>query len=120
PAKKCRSPFREDKNPSFSVYMDGRRCRDFGTGQDWDVIAFFAEAKGCTQGEAIRQLAERLGGASGLIPAIVPRASVARPVDAEVVPYELTKAEMERMAAAAHRLASDPALYQRVLGERPE
>ena len=32
PARSCRSPFREDRNPSFSIYDGGHRWKDHGTG----------------------------------------------------------------------------------------
>ena len=118
PGKRCRSPFREDKNPSFSVYGDGRCYNDFGNGDHGDVIDFYARAKGLTNAEAIRELGERLSGAAVVAPVI--RAPVARPVAAEVVPEELTRTQLQRMAEAAHRLAADPTLYRNVLGDRPE
>ena len=32
PGQSCRSPFREDRNPSFSIYDGGHRWKDRGTG----------------------------------------------------------------------------------------
>src|ERR1700741_1219425 len=46
PAKSCRSPFRPDHSPSFSVYNDGKLFMDFATGDKGDVIDFYALAKG--------------------------------------------------------------------------
>jgi CHC2 zinc finger len=40
PAKSCRSPFRHEHNPSFSVYENGRRFHDFVTGEDGDAADF--------------------------------------------------------------------------------
>ena len=40
PAKSCRSPFREDRHPSFSVSDDGRYFHDFATGEKGDAIDF--------------------------------------------------------------------------------
>jgi hypothetical protein len=34
PAKSCRSPFREDRSPSFSISEDGLRWIDFATEVD--------------------------------------------------------------------------------------
>jgi hypothetical protein len=33
PARSCRSPFREDRNPSFSIYDGGRKWKDHATGE---------------------------------------------------------------------------------------
>jgi Toprim-like len=40
----CRSPFREDNKPSFSVYSSGTKWKDFGTGEGGDVVDFVAHA----------------------------------------------------------------------------
>ena len=60
---KCvvRSPFREDRTPSFSVFEQGRAWNDFGTGEGGDVISFYAKAKSISNGEAIREMAGFLG-----------------------------------------------------------
>ena len=34
PGRSCRSPFREDRSPSFSIYADGRKWKDHATGDD--------------------------------------------------------------------------------------
>ncbi len=44
PRHSCRSPFRDDTKPSFSVYADGMRWRDFGTDEGGDAIDFLASA----------------------------------------------------------------------------
>ena len=59
---KFSSPFREDKNPSCEIYKES--LHDWGTGQYFDSIAVFAEHKGITNVEAIRQLARELPGHS--------------------------------------------------------
>jgi hypothetical protein len=46
PAKSCRSPFRDDDSPSFSVYDDGNRWHDFATGESGDAIDFLGKIKG--------------------------------------------------------------------------
>lgn len=40
PSKSCFSPFREDHKPSFSVYDQGRKFKDFSTGDSGSVIDF--------------------------------------------------------------------------------
>jgi hypothetical protein len=63
PGKSCRSPLRpDDRNPSFSVYNDGRNFKDHGgNGSQGDVIDFTALARGCTPKEAIDFLRELIG-----------------------------------------------------------
>ena len=53
PARSCRSPFRPDRNPSFSVYDDGRYWKDHATHEGGDAIAFYAAShEGMTRKEA--------------------------------------------------------------------
>jgi hypothetical protein len=66
PGRSCRSPFpaehrNGDANPSFSVYHDGRRAKDFATGEYFDVLDFIRKARGCDVAEAIRFVQDRLG-----------------------------------------------------------
>jgi hypothetical protein len=64
PARHCKSPLREDKNPSFSVWQDSAgnwRWKDHATGEGGDTIAFLARARKTSQGEAIRYLRELTG-----------------------------------------------------------
>jgi hypothetical protein len=61
PAKSCRSPFRPDQNPSFSVSEDGLLFNDFATGQRGDNIDFLAEIRGSSKGEAFSELIQMAG-----------------------------------------------------------
>ncbi|MBI1177847.1 hypothetical protein GC207_10470 [bacterium] len=61
PAKSCRSPFRDDGNPSFSVHSDGRKFHDFATGEGGSVVDFVMTALGCDTPKSIRWIEERLG-----------------------------------------------------------
>jgi len=56
PARSCKSPFRQDRNPSFSIYENRCLWRDHGTGEGGDVIAFIAKAKGTSRSDACRWL----------------------------------------------------------------
>jgi hypothetical protein len=38
PKRSCRSPFREDRTPSFSIFDDGRGWKDHTTGEGGDVV----------------------------------------------------------------------------------
>ena len=42
PKQNCRSPFREESSPSFSVYSNGKMWKDHGSGEGGDVIEFLA------------------------------------------------------------------------------
>ena len=46
PSESCRSPFRDDLNPSFSVFDAGRKWKDYGTDEHGDVFDFVQKAKG--------------------------------------------------------------------------
>lgn len=61
PAKSCKSPFREDKSPSFSVYDNGKRYKDFGTGEKGDAIEFLASAVHLSRSEAFKRFMEMAG-----------------------------------------------------------
>lgn len=51
PSANCRSPFRDDDNPSFSIYDENRRWKDHATGEGGDVIEFIRIAIGGTHGD---------------------------------------------------------------------
>ena len=46
PSESCRSPFRDDLNPSFSVFDAGRKWKDYGTEEHGDVFDFVQKATG--------------------------------------------------------------------------
>ena len=58
PSRSCRSPFREDRHPSFSVSEDGQFWNDFGTGDHGDQIGFIATAEGISLKEACHRILE--------------------------------------------------------------
>ena len=61
PQASCRSPFRPDKSPSFSIYEDGRRWKDFATNEGGDVIDFIATARQLSPAQALRLFLELCG-----------------------------------------------------------
>jgi hypothetical protein len=61
PSKSCRSPFRDETNPSFSVFSDGGRFHDFATGASGTVIDFVGLALNTDTKGAIRWIEGRLG-----------------------------------------------------------
>ena len=54
--KAVRSPFRDDKHPSFSIYANGKQWKDHGTGEGGDAADFLAKAKNLSNSEACREL----------------------------------------------------------------
>jgi DNA primase len=58
----CRSPFREDRKPSFSVYDNGKRWKDHATGEGGDAADFLAHALDVSPEEGCRKLIELAGG----------------------------------------------------------
>ncbi len=63
PGIKFGSPFRPDIHPSCELWrtLSGEVvARDRSTGETFDAIAFYARARGITNGAAIRELADRL------------------------------------------------------------
>lgn len=56
PSQNCRSPFREDRNPSFSVYDSGRKWKDHSTGEQGSLVEFVALATGSSEQDACREL----------------------------------------------------------------
>src|ERR1700730_5875542 len=51
----CHSPFREDRKPSFSVYADGLRWKDFSSSEEGDAIDFLVSRRCRETREAIRE-----------------------------------------------------------------
>jgi hypothetical protein len=56
PGSPCRSPFREDRSPSFSVFNEGRRWIDHATAERGDAVDFLAKIKGVSNPEAFIEL----------------------------------------------------------------
>lgn len=61
PRRHGRSPFREDRTPSFSIFAGGQRWWDFGTGSGGDAVDFLACASGLEVREAARKLIAMAG-----------------------------------------------------------
>lgn len=60
---KARSPFREDKNPSFGIYQaDGKwKWKDHGTGDGGDELDFIMKLEGYDKGRAMKFYKELAG-----------------------------------------------------------
>jgi hypothetical protein len=61
PGKSCRSPFRKDRHPSFSVFHDNRKFKDFTTGEGGDAADFLALARGLSLKDACVELIRLAG-----------------------------------------------------------
>lgn len=61
PSKSCRCPWREDRNPSFSVFDEGRKFKDFSTDEVGDVFAFVMLALGYSFKDALKWIEDRTG-----------------------------------------------------------
>ena len=59
PSESCRSPFRDDLNPSFSVFDAGRKWKDYGTDESGDVFDFVQKATGLCAYGALLWIKER-------------------------------------------------------------
>ena len=68
PGKSCKAPHREDRSPSFSIYDNGNRFKDFGTGENGDVVVFISLVLGISESEACKELIKFAGG--GNIPPV--------------------------------------------------
>jgi len=62
PALSCHSPWREDRNPSFSVFDQGQRWKDHATGDHGDAVDFLGKALDIPAQEAVRRFVEMAGG----------------------------------------------------------
>lgn len=55
------SPFTDEKTPSFCVFTDTQRFKDFSSGRSGDVITFLMEHQHLTYPEAVEWLAKKYG-----------------------------------------------------------
>lgn len=62
PGKSIPSPFRPDKKPSFSVYDNGRKWKDFSTGENGDLTDFVAAALDVDLTAAAKWILAQAGG----------------------------------------------------------
>ena len=62
PSRSCRSPFRDERNPSFSVFAGGYAWKDHGTGDGGDSVTFIQFAEGVSNAEACRKIVGYAGG----------------------------------------------------------
>ena len=61
PRASCKSPFREDRSPSFSIHSDGKAWHDHATGDGGDVVEFIRFAIGGDHKDVREWLRQRIG-----------------------------------------------------------
>jgi len=110
PGKSCRCPWREDRNPSFSVSDDGRLWNDFASGEGGDAVAFLARLRGSSNSDAAREFIA-LAGVKGGTPS-APAPVRPPPVEAprqkpELPPLDEGTAEERRQLAALRGLSCE-------------
>ena len=59
--KSCKSPFRQDRTPSFSVFDNSRAWKDHATGDAGDVVSFYMKATGLDFTAALDRLSVMAG-----------------------------------------------------------
>lgn len=101
PSRSCRSPWRKDAKPSFSVNADGLLWHDFATGEGGDAIDFLARLCQLDSKAACRTFLEMAGGVS-LAPAkfTVPKPTANAPRTKPALP-ELEAGTAAELAALA-------------------
>ncbi len=82
PKRACKSPFRDDSKPSFSVNEDGTLFHDFATGEAGDAVDFFQFASGLSRSESCKRFIALAGGS----PTPTPSAPRPHPKPAETKP----------------------------------
>ena len=64
PGTSCRCPWRPDRHPSFSVFANGTRWKDHGTGDSGDAVDFYQQVTGLAHGAACHQFLALATGSS--------------------------------------------------------
>lgn len=110
PGKITQSPFRDDHNPSFSIYDNGTRYTDHATGDSGDVINFVADGLKLTEGRSFsnREAAEwiinmhiKLGGE---VPSAAPKPLPVKETHTKpALPALRSPTEVEMQAIAGQR-----------------
>lgn len=111
PKSSCKSPFRDDKNPSFSIHTGGTAWTDHSTGEGGDVVEFLRHGiKG--DHRAVREwLKAHIG---SFIPLPMP-AKPSQSPKSITWPGELTEGTVETWEAFAHhRGLTFPAVHAMV------
>jgi len=68
PGSALRSPFREDRNPSFAIFKSDQGWKDYGTGESGDQIDLIQKHFSCEKREAVRRFLDYTGAPMSLPP----------------------------------------------------
>ena len=68
PGSALRSPFREDRHPSFGIFKNDQRWKDYGTGESGDQIDLIQKLFSCEKREAVRRFLDYTGAPMSLPP----------------------------------------------------
>lgn len=112
PKKLGPAPHREDRKPSFSVYKDGKRFKDFATDERGDVFDFYRLATGSDQKAAFKALKEMIFGHSAPSPIIRAPAPVRPEEERQRVHPDLRKPSPEELRVIADLRTIDVAALQ--------
>jgi DNA primase len=88
--KLMKSPLRDERSPSFSVFAKGQAAKDHGTGESFDCISLYQALAGCDKHQAIVECGKLANLEAGAIP---PEFSV--PPPPRSVASKATKAETD-------------------------
>jgi hypothetical protein len=108
PKRACKSPFREDRTPSFSIHNDGKSWKDHATGDGGDVVEFVKLAVG-GYAEARDWLKERIGMGGALKSEDTPPQSRTKQIK---WPSELVEGQNATRIKFAHRRGFSPTSSQ--------
>lgn len=70
PGKSCKSPFRKDRKPSFSIFDNDKAFKDHATGEAGGLVEFVQLATGFDSSEACRYLIELANTGSAAAPTV--------------------------------------------------
>jgi hypothetical protein len=113
--RSCKSPFRDENKNSFSVFDNGRKWKDFGTGQSGDAVDFLALATGLSNTEAVKMFVSMAGCRSTPVrPVVSHKEAIVKTV---VFPDGMHKGKPGEVAALANLRNVVPEAVE-ILGER--
>jgi DNA primase len=95
--KAVKSPLREEKHPSFSIFADGTMAKDHASGDSYDVILLYMAMAGCSKHEAIVGCGKLAGLSAGELP---PEMSVPPPPPSMNIGRSKGKAERRTLRDA--------------------
>lgn len=108
PKPSCRSPFRDERSPSFSIFDDGKGWKDHGSGEGGDVVEFIRHGIDGDHKDVRNWLAARLTPGAATSTAPKPSSTIKR----INWPSKLTEGDRATLKAfAASRGLTFPAVH---------